>query len=58
MDALRYIIMELPDDPDAMAAEVYQGNSVSNWSGTQSFKWPKALETDDDILREDWYEDF
>ena len=58
MDALRYIIMELPDDPNAMAAEIYEGNSVSNWSGVQRFKWPKALETDDDILREDWYEDF
>ena len=58
MDALRYIVMELPDDPNAMAAEVYEGNSVSNWSGVQRFKWPKALETDDDILREDWYEDF
>ena len=58
MDALRYMIMELPDDPDSMATAVYEGNSKSNFSSVSGFKWPKALETDDELLLEDWYGDF
>jgi len=58
MDALRYIVMELPDDPDNLVAAVYEGNSNTNWNAKAGFKWPKALQDDFDSMPDDWYTDF
>ena len=58
MDALRYMIMELPDNPENLAAEVYQGNSATNFKNTTEFKWPQALEDNNDYVPEEWYVDY
>ena len=58
MDALRYMIMELPDDPDAMASEVYEGNSNANFRSQQGFQWPKALQDETEAVPDGWYTDF
>lgn len=58
MDALRYMIQELPDDPDNMVSEVYEGNSNANFGYRQSFKWPKALDDENEYMPESWYTDF
>ena len=58
MDALRYMIMELPDDPDNMASEVYEGNSRSNWAHKESFKWPHELDDEVEGVSDSWYTDF
>ena len=58
MDALRYMIMELPDDPDNMVAAVYEGNSNSNWNSKRGFQWPKALQDETEEVPDGWYTDF
>lgn len=58
MDALRYMIMELPDDPDNMVSEVYEGNSRSNWNYKESFRWPKELQDEYEGAPDSWYTDF
>jgi len=58
MDALRYMIMELPDDPDNMVAEVYEGNSNANWNTRKGFQWPKALQDETEAVPDGWYTDF
>lgn len=58
MDALRYMIMELPDDPDNLVSEVYEGNSQSNWGYKKDFQWPKALDDELEGVSDSWYTDF
>ena len=58
MDALRYIIMELPDDPDTMASSVYEGNNNSHFGRTEGFKWPQALDDSNELRGDDWYVDY
>lgn len=57
MDALRYMLMELPDDPDNLASEVYEGNNKANYQFKKEFQWPKELQ-DDDYKPEDWMMDY
>ena len=58
MDALRYIIQELPDDPDNLVAAVYEGNSNANYNYRAGFQWPKELESSTEYMPESWYTDF
>ena len=58
MDALRYMLMELPDDPDNLSASVYQGNSVSNYQYRKEFQWPKALQDNNEYDPADWMMDY
>jgi hypothetical protein len=58
MDALRYMIMELPDNPENLAAEVYAGNSRTHHHTHKEFKWPKALEDNNEYVPEEWYVDY
>ena len=57
MDALRYLIMELPDDPENLSADIYQGNSRAHHSQTREFQWPKELQ-ESQPYEEDWYTDY
>lgn len=57
MDALRYMLMELPDDPENLSADVYQGNSASNYQYKKEFQWPKALQ-EDEYNPGDWMLDY
>ena len=56
MDALRYIIAELPDDPDKIITEVYLSKAVSGYH-QKAFEFPQALR-DEDISRGGWEYDF
>ena len=58
MDALRYMLMELPDDPENLANEVYAGNSRTHNREYSQFKWPKALEDNEYPNVEEWYVDY
>lgn len=58
MDALRYMIAELPDDPDHMVSDVYEGNSNANFNYRKGFNWPKELQDDNEYMPESWYTDF
>ena len=56
MDALRYIINELPDDPDKMVTEVYNQPTQKSYDPNRYF--PKALQDDDEFESDEWYEQF
>lgn len=56
MDALRYILSELPDDPSQMVAEVYNQINDSHYNPELSF--PKALQDDNYGFNDDWYKQF
>lgn len=56
MDVIRYIINELPDDPERMVTEVYLSKAVTGYSQSK-FKFPDAL-SDDDMHNDDWYNSF
>jgi len=56
MDALRYIMAELPDNPESLLTEVYLSQAVSGYS-TNKFVFPRALR-DDDMVKDDWYSSF
>jgi hypothetical protein len=58
MDALRYLIMELPDNPEQLSTEVYEGNSGTNYRTTTAFNWPEALQDNKEVQREEWYVDY
>ena len=58
MDALRYMIMELPDNPENLSNEVYAGNSRTHHNTNNEFKWPKALEDNSPYVPEEWYVDY
>jgi len=58
MDALRYMIMELPDDPENMSTEVYAGNSRTHTRSYENFRWPKELEDNNNYTPEEWYVDY
>ena len=57
MDALRYMVMELPDDPENLSADVYQGNSRTHYRDSTTFKWPEALQ-ESQPYEEEWYTDY
>jgi hypothetical protein len=55
MDALRYIIQELPDNPDNVVSEVYFSPGESYTSARQDhLPWELRDNMAEDI---DWYED-
>lgn len=56
MDSLRYIINELPDDPDRVVTEVYNQPVTKRYNPELYF--PKALQDDVNYELEDWYEQF
>ena len=56
MDSLRYIINELPDDPENVVTDVYSKPSTGPTYNPNKF-FPKALQ-EDDIELEDWYTNF
>ena len=57
MDALRYIINELPDDPENMVTHVYnQINTGTSYNPERNF--PKALQDDNVGFNDDWYTQF
>jgi PBSX family phage terminase large subunit len=58
MDALRYMLMELPDDPENLATEVYAGNSRAHTRTYEGFQWPKALQDNNEVHEEDWMLDY
>jgi hypothetical protein len=55
MDALRYIIQELPDNPEDLVNEVYFNTKASL---RQDFKFPKALQEEDPQPVTGWYTNF
>jgi phage terminase large subunit len=57
MDVLRYIIQELPDNPDDMLVAVYIQNK-SQSSGNTQFNFPTALQREVVEDKEDWYTNF
>jgi hypothetical protein len=58
MDALRYMLMELPDDPENLATEVYAGNSRAHTKTYEGFQWPKSLQDNNEVHEEDWMLDY
>ncbi len=56
MDALRYVINELPDDPDKVVTEVYNQPSSKNYDPERYF--PKALQDNDVYESDEWYDQF
>jgi hypothetical protein len=56
MDTLRYIIAELPDDPEKMVADVYNNIKESHYDPERNF--PKALQDDDHHYGDAWYVQF
>jgi hypothetical protein len=55
MDVLRYVMQELPDNPDDLINDVYLSNRPSQY---QKFKFPKALEDNEEPVPENWYNTF
>jgi len=55
MDALRYLIQELPDNPEDLINEVYFN---SKHSDQRNFKFPKELQEENSYAPEGWYENF
>lgn len=59
MDALRYVVMELPDNPDDLYAMAYEGSSIAQGYGqTKNFSFPKALQESTIHAPDDWYLDY
>jgi PBSX family phage terminase large subunit len=58
MDALRYMLMELPDDPENLSAAVYQGNTAANYRYRKEFQWPEALRDNNEYEPADWIQDY
>jgi len=57
MDSLRYIISELPDDPDRMVTDVYNQIKDAKYNPDRFF--PKALQEDIQTgFSDDWYTNF
>jgi len=56
MDVLRYIINELPDDPDKVVTEVYNQPTTKRYDPETFF--PKALQDDEVFESDEWYEQF
>lgn len=56
MDALRYIVAELPDDPDNLVSEVYNQIKEYNYDPERSF--PEALRDTSGDFKDDWYNQF
>jgi hypothetical protein len=55
MDVLRYVMQELPDNPDDLINDVYMSNRPSQY---QKFKFPKALEDTEEPVPDNWYNTF
>lgn len=55
MDALRYIIQELPDNPEDLVNEVYFN---SKHTDQRSFKFPRELQEEESYVPAGWYENF
>ena len=56
MDAMRYIIQELPDDPDKVVNEVYFANKESfNFRRQDHLPWELRDNVD---VEQDWYKDY
>jgi len=55
MDVLRYIVQELPDNPDDMVTEVYFNKKLSQ---NYNFNFPKELREDNELPMEGWYNAF
>jgi phage terminase large subunit len=55
MDVLRYIIQELPDNPDDMINDVYF-NKKGGY--TKEFNFPKELQEEEPLVQEEWYTHF
>ena len=55
MDVLRYIMQELPDNPEDLVNEVYF-NKSSNY--TKEFNFPKELQNDEALAPSEWYINF
>jgi phage terminase large subunit len=55
MDALRYVMQELPDNPDDLINEVYVNSRLGQYS---NFKFPKALQDNEEPIPEGWYNAF
>ena len=55
MDVLRYVMQELPDNPDDLINDVYMNNRPSQY---QKFKFPKALEDSEEPVPDNWYNTF
>lgn len=55
MDALRYVIQELPDNPEDLVNEVYFNTTKT--AGRKTFNFPKELQEDDTPVTE-WYTGF
>lgn len=59
MDALRYVVMELPDDPENLSAMAYEGNMNSLGFGQRSqSRLPHALQDNVEPYMENWYTDY
>ncbi len=56
MDALRYVINELPDDPENLVADVY--NQIKENRYDPDVNFPKALQDDNFGFNDDWYGQF
>jgi hypothetical protein len=56
MDALRYLMAELPDDPEKMVSEVYNQINDSGYNPERNF--PKALQDDVIYTPDSWYTQF
>jgi phage terminase large subunit len=55
MDALRYIIQELPDNPEDLINDVYFNTKSSL---QRDFKFPRELQEEEPIAVEGWYTNF
>jgi phage terminase large subunit len=55
MDTLRYIIQELPDNPDDLVNEVYFNTKLTQ---NYSFKFPKELQETEEAPEGSWYNSF
>jgi phage terminase large subunit len=55
MDTLRYIIQELPDNPDDLVNEVYFNTKLTQ---NYSFKFPKELQETEETPEGTWYNSF
>lgn len=57
MDALRYLVNELPDDPDKMVNEVYNKPTTRRRFDPEAY-FPHALQENTHEIDDDWYIDF
>jgi phage terminase large subunit len=55
MDALRYVVQELPDNPDDLINEVYFNKKHGQ---SYQFKFPKELQEQEDTPSDGWYDAF